>query len=51
MKQKFLLASILLFGAVSASFAQSDDSDEENVVVLHIILLMNISGSVVRRMT
>ena len=27
-----MLASILLFGAVSASFAQSDDSDEEIVV-------------------
>lgn len=33
MKLKFVLASILLFGAVSASLAQSDDSDEENVVV------------------
>lgn len=32
MKLKFVLASILLFGAVSASLAQSDDSDEENVV-------------------
>lgn len=32
MKLKFVLASILLFGAVSTSFAQSDDSDEEIVV-------------------
>ena len=32
MKLKIVLVSILLFGAVSASFAQSDDSDEEIVV-------------------
>ena len=34
MKLKYVLASILLFGTVSTSFAQTDDSDEDDVVAV-----------------
>ena len=32
MKLKFLLASVMLFGAVSASYAQSEDADDDDAV-------------------
>ena len=51
MKLKCLLAAVMLFGATSATFAQSEDSEEKIMQQYLIILLTKNMVSVARRMT